>query len=142
MYSRILADYSGLDSSASSVAPFFSASLPYPLPLPAYLSQLSLLLAPMSSSQELLAALSTFDDDDSGQVDIAELTKAVTSSRPENGKQSLSPAEVEMAMEGFVGRRAFSTFGQPTKSRGDVFRYRDWVSELGTSNDNQKRVAA
>lgn len=124
------------------MAPFFSASLPYPLPLPAYLSQLSSLLAPISPSQELLAALSTFDDDDSGQIDIAELTRAVTNLRPENGDQPLSQAEVEMAMEGFVGRRAFSAFGHSTKSRGDVFRYRDWVSELGAANDNQKRVAA
>ena len=133
----------GLDTSAGSIAPYFPASLPHPIPLPVYLSQLSSLLAPISPSQELLAALSAFDDDDSGQIDIAELVQAVTGSRPEDGGRSLSQKDVESIMEGFTGRRAFSAFGQSTnKNRGDVFRYRDWVSGLGAAGNNQTKTTA
>lgn len=133
----------GLDSSAGSLAPYFPASLPYPLPLAVFLSQLSSLLAPISPPQELLAALSAFDDDDSGQIDVSELIQAVTSTRPEDCSRPLTQRDVEAVLDGFTGRRAFSAFGQTSnKNRGDVFRYRDWVSGLGAAGQPQAKTAA
>ena len=108
-----------------------------------YLSQLSSLLAPISPPSELLAALSAFDDDDSGQIDVQELVEAVSTSRPEDGSRGMNRREVESVMEGFVGRRAFGGFSTSiSKSKGEVFRYREWVSGLGAAGGAQAKVAA
>ena len=130
----------GLDTSSGSLSAYFPASVPHPLPLPVYLSQLSSLLAPISPPQELLAALSAFDDDDTGQVDVNDLIDAVANSRPEDGGRSMSRKEVESVMEGFVGRRAFGGFSTSNKNRNDVFRYREWVSSLGAAGGSQQKV--
>lgn len=116
--------------------------MPHPLPLPVYLSQLSSLLAPLSPPSELLAALSAFDDDDSGQIDVNELIDAVANSRPEDGGRNLSRRDIESVMEGFVGRRAFGSFSTSNKGKGDVFRYRDWVANLGAAGASQQKAAA
>lgn len=125
----------GLDASGSSLAPYFPASTPHPLPLAHFLTSLSTPLASLSPPSELLAALSAFDDDDSGQIDVEELTKALG----ETGK-GLSAREVRDVVEGFTGRRAFAGGkgmglgkGGPLGGGkgGEVFRYREWVAGLG-----------
>ena len=125
----------GLDPNPSQTAAFFPPSTPHPLSLPTYLTTLATLLAPLSPPNELLAALSAFDDDDSGQLDTDELLDAVINSRPENGARNMSEAEVEAVMDGFVGRRAFGGKGS---SKGDVFRYREWVAGLSAVGDGAK----
>ena len=111
--------------------------------MPVYLSQLSSLLAPLSPPSELLAALSAFDDDDSGQIDVNELVEAVADSRPDDGGRSLSRREIESVIEGFVGRRAFGGFSTSiSKSKGEVFRYREWVAGLGAAGGSQTKAAA
>ncbi|MCJ1287767.1 hypothetical protein MMC26_007119 [Xylographa opegraphella] len=127
----------GLDTSGSSLAPFFPPSQPSTLALPAYLSTLSNLLAPLSGPSELLAAFAAFDDDDSGQIDISELRDALLHTSPDIGEKAMNDREVDAVVDGWIGRRAFGkglTAGG-IKGKGDVFRYREWVSSLGSAGD-------
>ncbi len=81
---------------------------------------------------ELLSAFSAFDDDDSGQANVAELRDALLNTTPEPGVRPLTPAEVDKAMEGFTGRRAFNRnmTAQLGAKRGEVFKYHDFVNSL------------
>lgn len=83
----------------------------------------------MSSSYELNAAFSAFDDDDSGQIDMEELRDALLHTAPESADEALSAAEVESVIAGFRGRRMF-TGRQGVGKKGDVFRYRDFVGSV------------
>ncbi|MCJ1403326.1 hypothetical protein MMC11_006549 [Xylographa trunciseda] len=127
----------GLDTSGPSLTPFFPPSRPSTLALPTYLSTLSNLLAPLSAPSELLAAFSAFDDDDSGQIDVSELRDALLHTSPETGEKAMTDREVDAVVDGWVGRRAFGkglTAGG-IKGKGEVFRYRDWVGNLGSAGD-------
>lgn len=116
----------GQPSNASDVTPFFPPGAPQTLPLPTFLSTLSSLLAPLSSQTELLNAFAAFDDHDTGEVDVGELRDAVLNN---GGGKGLTSKEVEEAMGGFVGRKAFGkTAGGG--ARGEVFRYREWVGNV------------
>jgi len=98
----------------------------------------------LSPQQELLNAFSAFDDDDSGQVDIAELKDALLHTAPDAGERALTEKHVDKALEGFTGRRVFarSTVGiagvrglndphaGSGKKNGDVFRYQEFVGNL------------
>ncbi|MCJ1322617.1 hypothetical protein MMC15_007966 [Xylographa vitiligo] len=127
----------GLDTSGPSLAPFFPPSRPSTLALPTYLSTLSNLLAPLSAPSELLAAFAAFDDDDSGQIDMSELRDALLHTIPEMGEKAMNDKEVDAVVDGWTGRRAFGkglTAGG-INGKGEVFRYRDWVSNLGSAGD-------
>ena len=102
----------------------------------------------MSPPNELLAALSAFDEDDSGQISVSELVNTVTTTPPGAGNRQLSAKEVNAVLDGFTGRRAFgkySAHGKGGLGGGDVFRYRDWVAGLGavggTNNDQEAAKA-
>lgn len=96
----------------------------------------------MSPQQELLNALSAFDDDDSGQIDVAELKKALVETVPDPGERQLTGQDVDRALEGFTGRRILGKsavgitgvrgIGTPAvrKGNGDVFRYQEFVGNL------------
>ncbi|MCJ1438345.1 hypothetical protein MMC27_007733 [Xylographa pallens] len=132
----------GLDTSGPSLAPFFPPSRPSTLALPTYLSTISNLLAPLSAPSELLAAFAAFDDDDSGQIDISELRDALLHTSPEIGEKAMNDREVDAVVDGWVGRRAFGkglTAGG-IKGKGEVFRYRDWVGNLGSAGDQGQDV--
>ncbi|KAJ4292179.1 hypothetical protein N0V88_005808 [Collariella sp. IMI 366227] len=58
--------------------------------------------------EDLTSAFSAFDDDDSGQIDVAELRDALLHTAPEPGQQPLTALDVEKVIAGFTGRRAFS----------------------------------
>jgi hypothetical protein len=94
----------------------------------------------MSPSQELLNALAAFDDDDNGQIDVAELRDALLHTGPEDGERRLSEREIDEVFSGFTGRRAFA--GRGSKSggmgkRGEVFQYHDFMrSVVGGENGN------
>lgn len=95
-----------------------------------YLSTLSSLLSDLSRPDELSAAFSAFDVDDSGQIDIAELRDALLHTPPERGgAAALTEREIERVMEGFTARRTFGK-GAAGLNRGDVFRYNDFVAEI------------
>ncbi|MCJ1478426.1 hypothetical protein MMC13_007106 [Lambiella insularis] len=124
----------GLNTSGPSLGPFFPPSRPSTVALPSYLSNLSTLLAPLSPSSELLAAFAAFDDDDSGQIDVSELRDALLHTGPEVGEQALNNREIDAVLDGWVGRRAFGKglAGGAIREKGEVFRYREWVGNLGS----------
>jgi hypothetical protein len=109
--------------------------------LPTFLNTLSTLLAPLSSEKELLNAFAAFDDDDSGQVDVAELRDALLHTNPEAGESPLTEREIDEVLSGFTGRRAFGRKGAKAPGltavkRGDVFRYQEFVGSVTGGADN------
>ncbi len=96
-----------------------------------FLNSLSASLAALSPSSELLSAFSAFDDDDSGQIDLAELRDALLHTAPEPGDRPLTAAEVDKVISGYTGRRAFSKSKQGgLAKRGEVFKYQDFVGSI------------
>ncbi|WEW58765.1 hypothetical protein PRK78_004233 [Emydomyces testavorans] len=135
----------GRDSSASSTAAFFPRGAPQTVNLPTYLNTIASLLSPLSDPQELLNAFAAFDEDDSGQVDLAELRDALLHTLPDGDERRLSEREIDEVVSGFTGKRAFGTKGAKTtslnasRSRTEVFRYQEFVANItgpgqGTKN--------
>lgn len=125
-----------MPSGASDVGKFFPPSQPQTVALAAFLNSLAETLAALSPSAELLSAFSAFDDDDSGQVDMAELRDALLNTAPEPGERALTAAEVDKVMNGFTGRRAFNRNmnAQLGAKRGEVFKYQEFVNSVIGSN--------
>lgn len=100
-------------------------------------------LAALSPSAELLSAFSAFDDDDSGQIDVAELRDALLNTAPEPGQQPLTSLDVEKVINGFTSRRAFtkSKTGGGLGKRGEVFRYQDFVNSVVGNNTGSERAS-
>jgi len=133
----------GLPSNPSDVSQFFPPSAPQTITLAAFLNSLSTALAALSPSAELLSAFSAFDDDDSGQVDLAELRDALLHTAPEPGERALSEMEVDKVMNGFTGRRAFSkSRSGGLGKRGEVFKYQDFVHSIDGSTGNSSEPAS
>ena len=105
--------------------------------LPAYLTTLSSLLAPLSAPSELLSAFGAFDEDDSGQIDVEDLRDALLHTAPEpgSGGRPMSVKDIEQALEGFTGRRAFGK-QQGLAKKGEVFRYHEFVANVSGANAN------
>ncbi|KIX01416.1 uncharacterized protein Z518_09142 [Rhinocladiella mackenziei CBS 650.93] len=125
----------------SNLGQFFPLGQPQQLSLPQYLGQLANILVGLSPQQELLNAFSAFDDDDSGQIDIAELRSALLNTAPNPGERPLTQKDIDRAMEGFTGRRILGKnvigiagvrgLNNPVpKKSGDVFRYQEFVANL------------
>ncbi len=141
----------------SNLSQFFPPGESQQLSLPQYLSQLANLLVGLSPQQELLNAFSAFDDDDSGQIDVAELRAALLNTAPDPGERPMTQKDIDRAMEGFTGRRILGKnvigiagvrgLNTPApKKGGDVFRYQDFVANLtggpATDSGESQRVAA
>lgn len=129
-----------MSSNPSDLAPFFPPSTPPTLTLPAYLNSLASLLASLSPPSELLSAFSAFDEDDSGQVDFAELRDTLLQTAPEAGVEPLNELEIGRVMGEFTGRRAFGKqTGGGMGKRGEVFKYQEFVSNIagGASMDGR-----
>ncbi|KAM0456212.1 hypothetical protein ACHAPV_007460 [Trichoderma viride] len=126
----------GLPSGSSDIGRFFPPSKPQTITLAAFLNSLAESLALLSPNTELLSAFSAFDEDDSGQIDWAELRDALLNTPPEAGQSALSAAEVDKVVEGFTGRRAFNRNMNAHLSarRGEVFRYQEFVHSIMGSN--------
>ncbi|KAL2693752.1 hypothetical protein Neosp_000315 [[Neocosmospora] mangrovei] len=105
-----------------------------------FLNSLADALAALSPSAELLSAFSAFDDDDSGQVDLAELRNALLETAPEPGQRPLTTNEVDKIMNGFTGRRAFNRNmnAHIGAKRGEVFKYQDFVHSIMGSNNGSE----
>ncbi|KAI4285372.1 MAG: hypothetical protein L6R38_000728 [Xanthoria sp. 2 TBL-2021] len=128
----------GQDSSASAVSQFFPPGKPQTVNMPSFLNTLSILLAPLSSQQELLNAFAAFDEDDSGQIDVKELKDALLHTSPEAGERAMTEREVENVLEGFTGRRAFGK-GMGHGARGEVFKYPEFMASImGGAEGEQK----
>ena len=124
---------------------FFPSNQPQQLSLPQFLNQLAGILVTLSPQQELLNAFAAFDDDDSGQIDIAELKDALINTAQDPGERALTERDVEKALDGFTGRRVFSrnmvgiagvkglgsgAGNGHARKNGDVFRYQEFVGNL------------
>lgn len=99
------------------------------------------LLASLSPPSELLSAFSAFDEDDSGQVDLAELRDALLHTAPEPGEKALTEREVDKVMNGFTGRRAFGKHSAGgIGKRGEVFKYQEFVANIagGASSEGKE----
>lgn len=137
----------GLPSTAKDIARFFPHTNPQQtITLAAFLNSIATGLAALSPSAELLSALSSFDDDDSGQIDVEELRDALLHTAPEPGERPMTAADIDEVMAGFSGKRAFGGkakggaggFGK----RADVFRYQEFVNSLsGGGNGNGEAPA-
>lgn len=134
---------SSLGIQESNLAQFFPSGQPQQISLPQYLNQLASLLAALSPPQELLNAFSAFDDDDSGQIDVAELKTALLTTLPDPGQQRLNERDIDRAFEGYTGRRilgrnatgisgvrGINATPSAKRSGGDVFRYQEFVGNL------------
>ncbi|OAQ89377.1 hypothetical protein VFPFJ_05786 [Purpureocillium lilacinum] len=126
----------GLPNGHSDVAKFFPPSRPQTIALAAFLNSLAEALAALSPSAELLSAFSAFDDDDSGQVNWAELRDALLNTAPEPGERALTAAEVDKVVDGFTGRRAFNRNmnAQLGAKKGEVFKYQEFVHSIMGGN--------
>lgn len=126
----------GLPNGASDVSQFFPPSKPQTIALAAFLNSLAETLCQLSPSAELISAFSAFDDDDSGQVDWAELRDALLNTAPEPGERPLTAAEVDRIVNGFTGRRAFNRNinAQLGAKKGEVFNYNEFVNSIMGSN--------
>ncbi|KAK6842294.1 hypothetical protein PG995_001328 [Apiospora arundinis] len=132
----------GLPSGPSDISQYFPPGGPQTMTLAAFLNSLATALASMSPSAELVSAFSAFDDDDSGQVDLAELRDALLHTAPEPGERALSAAEVDKIMAGFSGRRAFSKhMAGGLGKRGEVFKYQDFVNSIVGGNNNSEATS-
>lgn len=124
---------------------FFPSGQPQQMSLPQYLNQLANILVNLSPQQELLNAFAAFDDDDSGQVDVAELRDALLNTAPDAGERSLTSRDVDRALEGFTGRRILGRHavgisgvrGINEKKDGEAFRYQEFTANLAGGGDSQ-----
>lgn len=136
---------------------FFPPGGPQQLSLPQFLNQLASILVELSPQQELLNAFSAFDDDDSGQVDVAELKDALLGTVPSAGERPLTERDVEAVLGnagGFTGRRVFARNAvgiagvralngtASSRKTGDVFRYQEFVGNLTSAGNAQVPGAA
>ena len=131
----------GLPSGQSDVSQFFPPSAPQTMTLAVFLNSLATSLAALSPSEELLSALSAFDDDDSGQIDVVELRDALLHTAPEAGERAMSEGEVDKVLAGFIGRRAFSKSNVGAggmSKRGEVFRYREFVGSINGNGGSER----
>ncbi|KAF2717631.1 EF-hand [Polychaeton citri CBS 116435] len=148
-----------LPTDAAHLSAFFPPHASHsvqPLNLARYLDLLSGPLANLSRPEELEAAFSAFDKDDSGQIDVDELREAMMRTAPEPGEEDwrLGGAEVETVMREFTGRRVWGGRrgfgggmgkGSGGGSGGEVFRYRDFMASVsggGAMDQAQGQSAA
>ncbi|KAL8943601.1 MAG: hypothetical protein Q9216_000966 [Gyalolechia sp. 2 TL-2023] len=125
-------------TTAPPMSQFFPPGQPQTINMPLFLNTLSALLAPFSSQQELMNAFAAFDEDDSGQIDVKELRDALLHTSPEAGERPMTEREIDQAVNGFTGRRAFGK-GMGQGGRGDVFRYPEFVGSIMGGGEGQQQ---
>ncbi|KZF25071.1 hypothetical protein L228DRAFT_243855 [Xylona heveae TC161] len=136
----------GQTCTPADLAPFFPPnSNSTTLNLPSFLNTLTSLLSPLSDPLELENAFAAFDDDDSGQIDAAELRDALLHTSLEAGESPLSEREVDQVLASFAARRAFAkasstttTKRGPAANRAQVFKYLDFMNTVRGSAPNME----
>ena len=96
-------------------------------------------LGQISREEELVNAFGAFDERDCGEVDAGTLRDALMHTG--GGGEAMSARDVEVVLEGFVGKKTFSK-GAGQGERGEVFRYREWVDEVVGKGKEDGQVAA
>ncbi|KAK3683048.1 hypothetical protein LTR37_020612 [Vermiconidia calcicola] len=121
----------GMPHNPSDIRDFFPPNAPSQFNLARYLDMLSAPISELSPPEELMAAFGAFDVDDSGQIDLSELRRALVDTAPENRGDGLSEGEIEGILGEFSGRRAFGAKGtNVAKGKGEVFRYREFMGSI------------
>ncbi|KAI9048894.1 hypothetical protein LZ554_006748 [Drepanopeziza brunnea f. sp. 'monogermtubi'] len=129
----------GMSANASQIAAFFPHASSQTVALPTFLNSIAVQLTALSPPAELLSAFSAFDEDDSGQVDLAELRDALLHTAPDPGEIPLTEREIDRVMSGFTGRRAFGKHAAGMGKRGEVFKYQEFVAGVagGATTDGK-----
>ncbi len=130
-----------MSANTSDITAFFPPSTSQSVGLPTFLNSIAVQLAALSPPAELLSAFSAFDEDDSGQVDMAELRDALVHTAPDAGEKPLTEREIDRVMSGFTGRRAFGKHASGMGTRGEVFKYQEFVAGVagGATNGETER---
>ncbi|KAL9132132.1 MAG: hypothetical protein Q9217_000066 [Psora testacea] len=123
----------GLPSGSTDTTPFFPPGAPQQLPLAQFLSSIGGSLAQFSREEELLNAFGAFDERDCGDVDVGILRDSLMHT---GGERGLSEKEVNEALAGFTGKKAFGKGGGI--EREEVFRYREWVGGIMGPPEEEK----
>lgn len=132
----------GLSANSSDITSFFPPSTSQTVTLPAFLNSIAASLAALSPPAELLSAFSAFDEDDSGQVDLAELRDALLHTAPDLGEKPLTEREIDRVMSGFTGRRAFGKHAAGMGKRGEVFKYQEFVGSVAGGPEGKEEKAS
>lgn len=137
----------GLES--THLTSFFPTHGPTNLNLAKYLDVLAAPMAELSSNEELEAAFEAFDRDDSGQIDVAELRKALLMTAPDVGEEDLRMGErdVDGILAEFSGRRAFGAkgvnkLGGGGNGKGEVFRWKEFMGAIRGAGEMEGGVQA
>lgn len=133
----------GLDNNPAALRTFFPPNGPGQLNLARYLDTLAGPLGDLSQPEELRAAFEAFDVDDSGQIDVSVLRDALLNTAPNPGEDmiKLSDKEVDGILGQFAGRRAFGSKGvNASKGKGEVFKYRDFMTNVGPTANGEDRA--
>lgn len=137
--SSVIETLQSLGLQEHNTAQFFPPGQPQQLSLPQYLNELANILVNLSPQQELLNAFAAFDDDDSGQIDVAELHDALLNTAPDVGERSLASRDIDKALQGFTGRRILGKHAvgisgvrglNENKKIGEVLRYQEFTANL------------
>jgi Ca2+-binding EF-hand superfamily protein len=129
----------GMENNPAALRSFFPPNAPAQLNLARYLDTLSAPLAELSPPEELMAAFSAFDVDDSGQIDVVELKRCLLGTAPEAGEEDyrMSERELDAILGEYSGRRAFGAKGvNVAKGKGEVFKYRDFMGAINGGSGN------
>ena len=129
----------GQDASQHTISAFFPPGKPQNVTLAQFLTQLSALLGNMSRPDELASAFAAFDDDDNGQIAVADLRDTLRHTAPEHGSgRPLSNAEIDRVLNGFTGRK---TVGKKL-GKEEVFRYQEFLAAVsGTGGKGGEQQA-
>lgn len=92
----------GLNKGSSEVDNML-AQLPNPLNFAAYFTAMTSLVSDISSRDDLMSALTTFDEGDNGKIDVAELREALTT-----GQNALTHAQVDKVLQGYARNGKFN----------------------------------
>ena len=125
-----------VDLDSAPLSSFFPPRAPASLNLAKYLDMLTAPMAELSSNEELEAAFEAFDRDDSGQIDVAELRKALLATGPDVGEEDyrMDERDVDAILGEFAGRRAFGKgLGRGGGAKGEVFRWKEFLGAVNGS---------
>jgi len=74
--------------------------VPSPLEFPAFLTYITSVKSQISSRHELIGAITSFDENDSGYIDFEEIKRELMSTGPKR----MTEEQVNAALQGFVER--------------------------------------
>ena len=92
-------DLVGQDTSSASLRNMLSM-VPSPLEFPAFLTYITSLKSQISSRHELIGALTSFDESDSGYIDFEDIKLELM----RTGAKRMTEDQVNAALQGFVER--------------------------------------